>query len=71
MSFETFDADVIVIGGGLAGTRAAAKLTTGGASVLVLEARDRLGGWAAWRGVSPSSWSATLTVCTRQGSWDL
>ena len=36
--------DVIVIGGGLAGTRAATKLKAGGASVLLLEARDRLGG---------------------------
>jgi monoamine oxidase len=44
MSTENYDADVIVIGGGLAGTRAAAKLTAGGASVLVVEARDRLGG---------------------------
>ncbi len=44
MSSETLDADVIVIGGGLAGVRAAAKLKAGGASVLVLEARDRLGG---------------------------
>jgi monoamine oxidase len=38
------DADVIVVGGGLAGVRAATKLKAGGASVLVLEARDRLGG---------------------------
>ena len=44
MNSETRDADVIVIGGGLAGVRAAAKLKAGGASVLILEARDRLGG---------------------------
>ncbi len=44
MNSETFDADVAVIGGGLAGVRAAAQLHAGGASVLVLEARDRLGG---------------------------
>jgi len=44
VSSENFDADVIVIGGGLAGTRAAAAISAGGASVLVLEARDRLGG---------------------------
>jgi monoamine oxidase len=44
MTSENVDADVIVVGGGLAGTRAAAKLKVGGASVLLLEARDRLGG---------------------------
>jgi monoamine oxidase len=44
MSSENFDAEVIVVGGGLAGVRAAAKLKAGGASVLVLEARNRLGG---------------------------
>ena len=44
MISESFDADVAVIGGGLAGIRAGAKLKAGGASVLVLEARDRLGG---------------------------
>ena len=38
------DCDVIVVGGGLSGTRAAVKLKAGGASVLLLEARDRLGG---------------------------
>jgi monoamine oxidase len=36
--------DVIVVGGGLAGTQAAAKLNESGCSVLLLEARDRLGG---------------------------
>jgi monoamine oxidase len=44
MSSENFDADVVVIGGGLAGVRAAAQLHAGGASVLLLEARGRLGG---------------------------
>jgi len=44
MNSSNLDADVLVVGGGLAGVRAAAKLKAGGASVLVLEARDRLGG---------------------------
>lgn len=38
------DADVIVIGAGLAGLTAATTLAADGASVLVLEARDRVGG---------------------------
>ena len=36
--------DVIVIGAGLSGLVAARELETGGRSVLVLEARDRIGG---------------------------
>jgi monoamine oxidase len=39
---DTFD--VIVIGGGFAGVRAARDLADAGRSVLILEARDRLGG---------------------------
>src|SRR5438093_1452421 len=38
--------DVIVIGAGFAGLSAASRLTRGGARVLVLEARGRLGGRA-------------------------
>jgi monoamine oxidase len=38
------DPDVIVIGGGLAGLRAARDLADGGRPVVVLEARDRVGG---------------------------
>jgi monoamine oxidase len=46
--------DVIVIGGGFAGVTSAREAALGGCSVLLLEARDRLGGrtWAAdWDGL--------------------
>jgi monoamine oxidase len=38
------DVDVVVVGAGLAGLAAAHELVTGGASVLVLDARERVGG---------------------------
>jgi monoamine oxidase len=41
---EAAGADVIVVGAGMAGLAAAERLATGGCRVLVLEARDRLGG---------------------------
>jgi monoamine oxidase len=40
----TYEADVVVIGAGLAGLVSARELTARGASVVVLEARDRVGG---------------------------
>ena len=47
--------DVVVIGGGFAGVTAARESALRGRSVLLLEARDRLGGrtWSAqWNGVA-------------------
>ena len=41
---ERRDADVCVIGAGYAGLTAARRLAQGGASVVVVEARDRVGG---------------------------
>ncbi len=41
--------DVLVVGGGIAGLTAARDLATSGYSVLVVEARDRLGGRTWWK----------------------
>lgn len=40
----SFDADVVVVGAGMAGLAAADRLVAAGRSVLVVEARDRVGG---------------------------
>ena len=48
------DADVIVIGAGLAGLTAARDLHEAGRRVVVLEARDRLGG-RTWTGTLPGT----------------
>ncbi len=44
VAVKTFEADVVVVGAGLAGLAAAQTLTAGGLSVIVLEARARVGG---------------------------
>lgn len=56
------DADVVVVGAGLSGLTAACRLATAGASVLVLEARGRVGG---------RLWSERLggAVFDRGGQW--
>lgn len=51
---EPHDADVLVIGGGLAGLTAARDLREAGQRVIILEARDRLGG-RTWTGALPGT----------------
>src|ERR1700743_3765387 len=43
---QTIEADVVVVGGGSAGTYTAVRLGDLGKSVVVVEAKDRLGGHA-------------------------
>ena len=45
-----YDADYVIVGAGVAGSTAAYELKKKGASVLMLEARDRVGG-RTWSGV--------------------
>ena len=58
--------DVIVIGAGVAGLSAAARLADTGARVLVAEARGQLGGRAtAFTDARPaSSWTTVSTCCS-------
>lgn len=73
--------DVIVVGGGFAGVTAAREVALRGRSVLLLEARDRLGGrtWSAdWEGTSieyggawvhwhqPHTWSEITRAMARK-----
>jgi len=52
---DTLSADVVVIGAGLAGLSAARRLVDRGRSVVVLEARDRVGGRTLTRNVNGAS----------------
>jgi monoamine oxidase len=56
--------DIAIVGAGLAGAAAAWKLTQGGRSVIVLEARDRIGGRALTR-----SFAAGGELLEFGGSW--
>jgi monoamine oxidase len=60
---EGHEADVIVVGAGLAGLMAARQLSAAGRSVLVLEARDRVGG----RTVNASIGGGK--ICEMGGQW--
>ena len=44
MSSQRIEADVCVVGAGYAGLTTARRLAQGGRSVVVVEARDRVGG---------------------------
>lgn len=66
MAGSNTDCDVIVIGGGLAGSTAARDLKEAGLSVILVEARDRLGGRTWYRKLAHADQTAEVG-----GTWIL
>ena len=67
ISVTTREYDVVVVGGGFAGARSAAELSTAGHDVLVIEGRDRLGGrmWSEpdrLGGLHPVEWGGAFML---------
>lgn len=71
---KTTSCDVLVIGAGIAGLKAAQDLQTGGLEVIVLEARDRVGGRIAtdrsFAGI-PIELGAELIHSTGAETWEI
>jgi monoamine oxidase len=63
VSKESRDVDVVVVGAGLAGLTAARRLAAAGRSVVVLEARDRVGGRTLNAEIGENN------VCEMGGQW--
>ncbi|WNC13648.1 FAD-dependent oxidoreductase [Brevibacillus brevis] len=67
---QTKSADVIVVGAGISGLAAADALRKNGYSVIVLEARDRIGGriWTEYEGGTPTELGASWLHGIHYGS---
>jgi len=78
MGTQSADADVIVIGGGIAGVAAALRLKDRGLDPLVLEAESRVGGRMTTDRVNgfvidraSRCWEMDLCACARScAAWD-
>jgi monoamine oxidase len=64
-----YDCDVVVIGAGLAGAAAAAKLSAQGVSVTVLEGRERVGGRAFTRPFASGAMDGAPILLEFGGAW--